>query len=137
MSTRAKGGRTRRKIQKFYKTLGYIVENVEFGTKWSKSTDLFSDALDGEFSDKGFDLIGLCEESVAFIQCKTNTPAVRKYYKEFAKKYASDSLEVIVATWIDRKGLRIQKYYPDGEIEDRFVDSKEVNTSIKNNLEVS
>lgn len=113
---KAKGGRTRRKIEKHYRDLGYLVANVEKGGKFNPEKDLFALSLGEGYTDKGFDLICMKQGEILFVQCKTNKPATRKFYKEFARMYASDTVKVIVAVWYDYKGLLIQEYTPSGEI---------------------
>jgi hypothetical protein len=132
--SKSKGGRTRRRIEKYFRSKGYAVAKVETTGKFTKSKDLFSRDIEGNFSDCGFDSLALSQGNIIFIQAKTNTPATQKWYKLFAKEYANEVVEVLVATWVDREGLRLQWYEPDGSIIEGWVDSLEVNNSIKNNL---
>lgn len=127
MSSRQKGGRSRRKVQRYLEKLGYLVSNVEkSGSRYLKERDLFALSQDGEFSDKGFDLIALGDGNVVFVQVKSNKPAVKSFYESFSKMYCDGYIEVLVATVIDYKGIRLQWYEPDGTITEGFVDSSEV-----------
>lgn len=126
--SRAKGGRNRRKVESYYRSLGYIVANVEKTGRWTKQKDLFSD---DKYTDSGFDSFAMNEDEILLIQVKSNVPAVREWYLNFAKQYACSHLKVIVATWIDRKGLRIQNYLSDGTIEEDFIISSKINKLIK------
>lgn len=128
--SKAKGGRTRRRIEKMFRGMGYLVACVEKGgSRFLKARDLFSD---DEYSDSGFDSIAISGNEVIFIQCKTNTPAVQEFYKDFAEKYAGNVVKVAVATWVDRKGCRIQYYDENRDIEDTFIPIKRVNELIGN-----
>jgi|SRR5690625_416646 len=127
--SKAKGGRTRRKIEDYYRALGYEVACVEKGgSRYIKNRDLFSDK---SYSDSGFDSIAVANNCVTLIQCKSNRPATQAFYKEFAKKYAGEALQVIVATLIDRKGCRFQNYTNTGKIEEEFVSITKINSTIK------
>lgn len=126
LSSRAKGGRSRRKCEDYLRSKGYLVANVEKGGKFTAEKDLFALSQEGEYSDKGFDLIALSKGSIIFVQCKTNKPASSQFYKDFAKQYADGYVEVLVMTVEDYKGIRLQWYESDGSIIEDYVDSKDV-----------
>ena len=111
MSSRAKGGRTRRKAEKFFRDQGYIVDRVELSGKFTKSKDLFSSDT---FS--GFDIVALKPKEFILIQIKTNNPATQQEYIDFAKKYASSQIKVLCMTWYSRKGWVLQWYQQNGKI---------------------
>ena len=128
MSSRAKGGRTRRRGEEYWREKLYLVDRVELGGKFTKSKDLFSgicincwrkdeeDCCDDKRLFEGFDIVALNEDEIILIQLKTNTPPTQKIYKEFAIRYASETIKILCMTWYDRKGWRLQWYEPDGSI---------------------
>ena len=118
---RKKGNRSRRKVSKFYEEKGYIVDKVEKTHKWAKEKDLFALSLGDGYTDKGFDLIAMNTGEVVFVQVKTNSPATQKWYRDFSENYAGEVVRVVVATVEDYKGIRIQWYQPDGEIEEERI----------------
>ena len=105
-----KGRRTVKKALRLFSERGYSMDTVEKKHRYAKARDLFSEECDG------FDIVGISPEEFLLIQVKTNKPATQKTYKEFAKKYGNDVVKVVVATWYDHKGWRIQWYRPDGKI---------------------
>lgn len=111
--SRAKGGRTRRKAEKFFRDQGYIVDRVELSGKFTKSKDLFSSDT---FS--GFDIVALKPKEFILIQLKTNTPPTQQEYIDFAKKYASSQIKVLCMTWYSRDGWRLQYYFQNGNIKE-------------------
>ena len=127
--SRAKGRRTLNKIIDYYIEQGYIVDETELGGKYRLYRDLFAgyctscwkreeDCCDDPERFEGFDLIAIKFPVTELIQAKTNTPSRQKNYKRFASSFASSNLVITVATWYDRDGLRIQRYQPDGTIEE-------------------
>lgn len=130
MSSRAKGRRTLNKIIDYYIEEGYIVDETELGGKFRLYRDLFAGyctncwkredegCCDNPKRFEGFDLIALKPSVVELIQAKTNTPSKQMNYKLFAGKFASKNVVITVATWYDYRGLRIQRYQPDGTIEE-------------------
>lgn len=126
--SKAKGGRNRRKVQKYFQSLGYIVANVERGgSRYRKERDLFALSLEGTYPDKGFDLVALGEKgSMILIQVKSNRRSNSRFYRDFAEIYATSEIEVLDAVWVDRDGLRLIFYEPDGSETELFVDSSDV-----------
>lgn len=118
--SRSKGNRTvNEKAKPYYEGLGFFVDKVEFVSRYSKKQDLLSTIFSEEeesYSAKGFDIIALREDQLIFVQVCTNSPKTRKWYKEFAIRYANDYLKVHVFTHYDGDGFRIQDYLPDGSI---------------------
>ena len=114
--SRAKGNRTRKKCIDYHEDDGWTVDVVEKTHRFAKEKDLFGGALDGEYTDRGFDIIALKNNHTRYIQVKTNKPSVRKWYKDFSKKFAGENTQVMVWTWYDRKGWRVQEYLPNGKI---------------------
>jgi len=106
MSNRAKGKRTIRKAKDFYSEKGWQIEDVEKSGKYTKETDLFG----------LFDLVGIKDGQVLFVQVKTNRPATQAPFKEFAKKHCGDAILVHVYTHYDYKGAVIQKYKNNGKV---------------------
>ena len=104
--SRAKGKRTIRKAKEFYRDKGWQIEDVEKSGKYTAETDLFG----------LFDLVGIKEGVVLFVQCKTNRPATQAPFKEFAKQHCGDAIMVHVYTWYDYKGAVIQSYTNDEKI---------------------
>lgn len=104
--SKAKGNRTKRKCIKYYENKDWIVESVEDNHKYALRKDLFN----------LFDLIAIKEGVVLFIQVKTNQPATQAPYKEWAKIHCNEHVRVIVWTWYDREGPRIQEYIKSGDI---------------------
>lgn len=113
LSKRAKGNRTRRKAEEFWRNLGYLVDRVELSGKFVRSKDLFSNDNFG-----GFDIVALKPKEFLMIQLKTNVPPTQSPYKKFAKKYATDQIKIICQTWYSHKGWRIQEYLQNGTIEE-------------------
>lgn len=109
--TRAKGGRTRRRAEEFWRNKGYLVDRVELGGKFTKSKDLFSSD-----SFSGFDIIAFKPKELILIQLKTNTPPTQQEYIDFAKKYASRQIKVLCMTWYSYRGWRLQWYQQNGKI---------------------
>lgn len=125
--SKAKGGRNRRKVQRTWESFGYLVANVEKGgSRYIKERDLFALSQDGEYSDKGFDLIALGKGNIIFIQVKSNTPAAQAFYKDFAEAYADDYIEVLVATCEDYYGIKCQWYEPDGSITETYINKDKI-----------
>lgn len=124
--SKQKGGRSRRKCEAYLRSLGYLVANVEKGGKWTAEKDLFALSQGDDHSDKGFDLIALGNESILFVQVKTNKPAGRSFYEDFARQYADGYTEVVVMTVEDYKGIRCQWYEANGDIIETYVTNKEL-----------
>jgi hypothetical protein len=118
LSKRAKGNRTQRKVIEYFQDQGWIVDTVEKKGKFVKFKDLFGDALEKEYRDRGFDIIGVKPNCTMYCQIKTNTPSTQSFYKQFAKRFAGDNVLVCVATWYDHKGLRLQWYNNKGRIKE-------------------
>lgn len=139
MSTRSKGNRTKAKIVDYYKEQGYFVIDGESVSKYAKVQDIVSDycltcksqcwdhkgkgllCKCGDEDSKqnrfpGFDLLVTDFNRYLFVQCKTNSPATQAPYKQFAKRFAGRNTYIVVATWYDRIGLRIQRYCKNGSI---------------------
>lgn len=127
-NNRAKGNRSRRKAIGYLEGLGYLVETVEKTGRFQKYKDLFAgycfscgyrkkECCDKPDVFEGFDLIALGHCDTIYVQVKTNTPAVQKHYKLFAQLFAAPWRRILVMTWYDKKGWRIQEYMPTGEIE--------------------
>lgn len=125
--SKRKGRRSRNKVRAFFENRGFVVDVVEKTHRFAKEKDFMGSSLDGQYTEKGFDLIALGKGNIIFIQVKTNTPATKAFYEDFAKMYADEQLEILVATWIDYKGLKLQWYEPDGSIIEQFINSKNVN----------
>lgn len=104
--SRAKGNRTRYKCIAFYEEKGWEVATVENNSKFVKIKDLFG----------LFDLIAVKDKEIMLIQVKTNKPAPQADFKDWARFHGSKHVRVIVWTWYDYKGARIQEYLPDGTI---------------------
>lgn len=124
--SRQKGNRNRRLVQRWLESKGYITANVEKTGRYQTERDLFAKSQDGEFTDKGFDIVAISRGSIILCQVKTNNPPTTKWYKKFAEKYADGYLEVLVATKEDYYGLRLQWYEPDGSVIEGYVTKKEL-----------
>jgi hypothetical protein len=112
MSSRSKGNRNIRKAFQYYQEQDkdWITDRVERTARWIKEKDLFG----------LFDIIAVAPGGhVHLVQIKSNRPATQKPFKEFAKKYASTRVHVIVMTWYDYKGWRIQRYLKNGKIQEK------------------
>lgn len=129
MSSKAKGRRTIRSFKTLLDKWGWLHDEVELGGRYRKYKDLFAgyclnclnredDCCEDRDIFPGFDLVGIKNGNVSFIQCKTNTPATQHDYREFSKLFATRNIEVWVATKYDYKGFRVQKYKSDGSIEE-------------------
>lgn len=110
MSARAKGARTVNKVKDYYESEGYLFDVVEKTGRFRKYKDLFSEYCDG------FDAIAMKGGVTELVQIKTNTPAGQESYRSFAKTWATRYRKVVVATWYDRQGLRLQYYLRNGKI---------------------
>ena len=108
--TRAKGNRSVIKAINYYENDGWLVDKVEKTGKWVFEKDLFSKACDG------FDLIGIKQNKVVFIQVKTNKPATQKTYIAFSRLYAGQNVNVEVYTWYDRRGPVIHQFFSNGKV---------------------
>lgn len=104
--SRAKGNRTRNKCIRFYSKKDWDVEIVEKTGRYVKIKDLYG----------LFDLIAIKGTTIAFIQVKTNKPAVQQPYIDWAKEHCCENIKCICWTWYDHKGPRIQEYMQDGTI---------------------
>lgn len=78
--------------------------------KFLENKDLFSQHCDG------FDLIGIRKNQVVLIQVKTNRPAKKDSYIDFAKKLAGPNVLIHMITWYDSKGFVLQKFYSTGKV---------------------
>lgn len=132
MSTKAKGGRTRRRAEQYWRDKNYLVDRVELGGRFNTSKDLFSgvcincwteqrksdeeDCCDDKRLFDGFDIIALNGKHIILIQLKTNTPPTQEVYIKFAKKFANRRVKILCMTWYDRKGWRNQWYQQNGKI---------------------
>jgi hypothetical protein len=130
LSTKKKGQRTKYKALTYWQDLGYITDTVEQGGRFNKSKDLFSSYCSNcwqRYDDEtnccknkqrfsGFDIVALKPKEMLLIQLKTNTPSTQAEYIQFAKQFANRYMKVIVQTWYDRKGWRIQYYQANGKI---------------------
>jgi hypothetical protein len=118
--SRSKGNRTvNEKAKPFYEGLGYKVDKVEFVSRYATKQDLFSTIFEDEeedYSDSGFDIVAISPDRLILVQVCTNSPKTRKWYLEFASRYANDYLKVHVFTHYDGDGFRIQDYQADGSI---------------------
>ena len=128
MSSRSKGGRTRRRGEKYWRDKNYLVDRVELGGKFTKSKDLFSgiciycwtkdeeDCCDQKTLFDGFDIVALNKGEIILIQLKTNQPPTQKIYKQFAKRFGNSTIKILCMTWYSYKGWRLQWYNADGTI---------------------
>lgn len=127
MSSREKGRRTLNSAKDYLNENGFIVDEVELGGQYRKYKDLFAglciycwsleeDCCTDRREFDGFDLVAVKSELIVLVQVKTNSPATQLPYKEFAKQFGSDAIEIWVMTKYDYKGFRIQKYQTDGSI---------------------
>ena len=113
-TSKSKGARTLKKAREELEREGFIVDRVELTGKYTSSKDLFSEHCDG------FDLLALNAQGVIrMVQVKTNTRPAKKTYIEFAKKYATKSIQVWGYTWFDRKGWVKQKFNRSGTITEK------------------
>ena len=112
-SKKNKGNRTRRRAEDFWRERGYLGDRVELSGKFAKSRDLFSSSSFG-----GFDIVALTSKEIVLIQVKTNQPATKQPYIDFAKKYASRQIKVLCMTWYSYKGWRLQWYLQNGNIKE-------------------
>lgn len=108
--SRSKGNRNVRRCINFYEEeleKDWKIDRVERTARYIKEKDLYG----------LFDLVAVAPGGwVHFVQVKSNTPATQQPFKDFAKKYASRRVYVIVMTWYDYKGWRIQRYLKNGNI---------------------
>lgn len=129
MSSKAKGRRTLNDVKEWFEQEGYIVDESEQGGRFRKYRDLYAGYClncwkrDDECCKDpdrfgGFDLVALKGKHVVLCQVKTNTPAPQAPYKAFAKQFASRNIKIWVITKYDYQGLRIQKYYSNGQIKE-------------------
>lgn len=126
MSSRQKGGRSRRKVERLFRKWGYLVANVEKSGKFVVEKDLFALSQGEDYADKGFDSLALGNGNIVFIQACSNTPKAQAFYRDFAKKYADGYIEVVVATVEDYYGIKLQWYEPDGGITEVYVPKEEI-----------
>ena len=125
--SKAKGRRSRYKCEDYLRSKGYLVANVEkSGSRYLKERDLFALSQDGDYTDKGFDLIALSRGNIILVQVKSNTPASTSFYVDFAKQYADEYVEILVMTVEDYSGIRLQWYESDGSITDGYIDKKDI-----------
>lgn len=130
MSKKAKGRRTEKKVEDYFIDNGYIVDKIELGGKFRKFKDAYSgyclrcwqreeECCSNSDPFDGFDIIAINEKETVFCQVKSNRPAPRHQFIEFGKKFSTDSRHIVVATWYDRKGLRLQYYNSNGTITEK------------------
>ena len=142
MSSRAKGKRSVAKVKEYFKSQGYLVGDTEQVSKYAKVQDLYSDycltcktqcedytgeglvCKCGNKDSKqkrfpGFDLVAIKKGVVELVQVKTNSPATKKPYKQFASRFTTSNIKVVCATIYDRKGLRLQYYNKNGTIKEK------------------
>lgn len=127
MSMKSKGRRSRYKVEDYFREKGYLVADTEkSGSKYIKERDLFALSQDGEYSDKGFDLIALGKGNVIFIQVCSNKPKSQSFYRDFAKQYADGYVEILVTTVEDYDGIRCQWYESDGSITETYIEKQDI-----------
>lgn len=111
VNTRIKGNRTVRRAIDYYTAEGWLVDKVEKVGKWILHKDLFSEAC-----GIGFDLVGIKQNQVIFIQAKTNLAPDQHKYFDFAQKYCGPNLLAEMYVWHDGRGPVIYKFIKDGII---------------------
>lgn len=98
-SRRQKGNRIQRKLIEELQLQGYLVSKAEQGGKFNKEKDLFG----------LFDLVGIFDTDVYFIQVTTNRPHSHKDYQEFVDVLDPNAV-VVQYVWFDRSGWKVWYY---------------------------
>lgn len=103
MKTKSKGNRIQRKLIEELVNEGYLISKAERGGKFNTEKDLFG----------LFDLVGVFDTDIYFIQVTTNRPHSHKHYQEFVDTLDPNAI-IVQYVYYDRKGWKVW-YYTKGE----------------------